>query len=579
MLNNLNNYIKNGLVFSGPIFAFMFGLSTLFFVLSAGDGTWFLYSKEVLNHKQIYSDLKLTAQPIFPLINIAGLYLFGSSYFSQKLLFIIILSFYVHSLYLLLQLIDINVLFRSVIYVALFFMGIHFEAFRFDDYHALANALFLYSIYYGYKFINHQDLKCYFIFSVLSSITFLTRINQGLAVIFSFGLLMLFTQQKISTKVKFIFINIILTVILTFILISLTSETPLAWFYSTIYNASSAKGGDSIFFYPLKLISNSFTYIYSEISKNFYWNLTLFFCLFVSIFFFTKNKIISSSLFIVFIISLYKLITNGDIIIESTAFIVLFLFIMSSILLLYNFLPARYQSESKYLKLLFFPIFLFIFSSLSSGGYFYGLYFESSVTFLVLLIIYQKYIKNNYFILFYFLFVALSGCLFRFNNPYSWHSYHVSPLFSSNYKYENFNFLGPHFIAKDLANHINPVCKIVSSSDGTLLSLPFSFANYYCGIPIWNGYVQTFFDTSTPLVINNLINDLKDSPPDFIFYQRQIDNMRGHEIVFNKGNPLPHRALDAFIMDKINAGTWMVVYKSDYAPPSNWFLISTKLQK
>jgi len=113
-----------------------------------------------------------------------------------------------------------------------------------------------------------------------------------------------------------------------------------------------------------------------------------------------------------------------------------------------------------------------------------------------------------------------------------------------------------------------------------MLSLPFSFANYYCGTPVWHGYVQTFFDTSTATDINGLISDLNQDPPDFIFYQRQLDNLSGHEKIFNAGKPLPHRALDELIMTNIESGRWVVSYRSSFAPPSDWILISTnKIEK
>jgi hypothetical protein len=49
--------------------------------MGAGDGTWFLYSKEILSGKEMYSQLGITAQPIFRLVNTLAIKLFGSSLF------------------------------------------------------------------------------------------------------------------------------------------------------------------------------------------------------------------------------------------------------------------------------------------------------------------------------------------------------------------------------------------------------------------------------------------------------------------------------------------------------------------
>jgi hypothetical protein len=242
----------------------------------------------------------------------------------------------------------------------------------------------------------------------------------------------------------------------------------------------------------------------------------------------------------------------------------------------FNYLKERkfYQTTN---LIIFFPFFLFVFSSLSSGGYFFGLYFDFSISLLVLLIIFQNIWNGSKFLLLsYLIALGVSGFLFKFSNPYSWHTYKTPSLFSDNLIYQNNNNLGPHLLSKDLYEHISPVCKIVGFNNGTIVSLPFSFANYYCGIPIWNGYVQTFFDTSTATKINRLISDLNQNPPDFIFYQRQLDNLKVHEQVFYAGKPLPHRALDELIMTNIKSGKWAVSYRSNFAPPSDWILITTK---
>jgi hypothetical protein len=130
-------------------------------------------------------------------------------------------------------------------------------------------------------------------------------------------------------------------------------------------------------------------------------------------------------------------------------------------------------------------------------------------------------------------------------------------------------------IAPEVRDLVTPVCERVGS-DESLLSLPISFANYYCGIPVWHGYVQTFFDTSTRSRIEQLQRDLERSPPDFIFYQRQLELLSLHEKIFAAGRPLPHRKLDELIARKVRGGEWTIVYRSSAYPPSTWYLISTR---
>ena len=118
------------------------------------------------------------------------------------------------------------------------------------------------------------------------------------------------------------------------------------------------------------------------------------------------------------------------------------------------------------------------------------------------------------------------------------------------------------------------VCTTVGIGDRTLLSVPFPYLNYYCGIAPWMGYVQTFFDTSSHRSIEALAAEVASSPPDFILLQEQEKNLRDHEGAYNGGNELPHRKLNEFFMRQIESGAWTVLRQREYAS-TNWYLIST----
>jgi hypothetical protein len=188
----------------------------------------------------------------------------------------------------------------------------------------------------------------------------------------------------------------------------------------------------------------------------------------------------------------------------------------------------------------------------------------------------KKGVQYGYLILISLLFLAVAIQSFsnRYNNPYSWHSYHVPKLFS-NYKIVNSSLHGYFIINNEVESLIEPVCSL-TDGPGTLLSLPFSFANYYCGKKIWKGNIQNFFDTSSENQVMLIIKNLKSDPPNFIFYQRQLANLRMHENIYRNGNALPHRKLDEFIMNQIKGKRWSVIYTSGLYPPSEWILVSTK---
>ena len=94
--------------------------------------------------------------------------------------------------------------------------------------------------------------------------------------------------------------------------------------------------------------------------------------------------------------------------------------------------------------------------------------------------------------------------------------------------------------------------------------MPFSYANYFCAVPPWHGHVQTWYDISSLATIDRLRQELRQAPPKWILYEKQPETLRIHEIVFNGGKPIPFRYLDQMIGQKIDDGSWKVVYKSSY---------------
>lgn len=170
--------------------------------------------------------------------------------------------------------------------------------------------------------------------------------------------------------------------------------------------------------------------------------------------------------------------------------------------------------------------------------------------------------------------ISIEGGVLRTMRPYGWHSYNIPNFFEKRIVVKD-PVNGPHVLSRDLAKLILPVCAEVKGAD-ELLSIPFSFSNYYCHKEPWRNYIQTFFDTASASQIDRLIQDINNAPPQYIFYQRQLENLSAHEEVFNNGRPLRQRALDELIVRNVNQKKWEVVYKSDLYPPSVWLLIKTR---
>jgi hypothetical protein len=87
--------------------------------------------------------------------------------------------------------------------------------------------------------------------------------------------------------------------------------------------------------------------------------------------------------------------------------------------------------------------------------------------------------------------------------------------------------------------------------------------------------VQTFFDLSGREVIDDMMAKLQHSPPRWILYQRQMDNLAMHEKVFNNGRRLPQRDLDEFIVAQVVSGNWKLVMRGQDRAGSDWLLLKT----
>jgi hypothetical protein len=238
---------------------------------------------------------------------------------------------------------------------------------------------------------------------------------------------------------------------------------------------------------------------------------------------------------------------------------------------------ASVLGDERFIALL--PILLWISGALSSGGWHFGLYFPFAF-FVVLLVVPRRRLfeggslRTALFTLMVVL--ALSGAIFRYKNPCSWHSYRTYPLFQHRLVVDH-KLYGPVVVDETLYAFISSVCsEIERGGGGELLSLPFPYANYFCGIPPWNGYVQTFFDTSDERVIRGLVTRLEEHPPTWILYQRQLANLELHEKTFHSGRPLPHRSLDKLLMARVSAGQWSVIRRFPYGEGNDWMLVGTK---
>lgn len=172
--------------------------------------------------------------------------------------------------------------------------------------------------------------------------------------------------------------------------------------------------------------------------------------------------------------------------------------------------------------------------------------------------------------------LTVYGIPMKIANPYQWHHYYSEPMFTEREWYHH-PLYGPMYLEKDQLQLMQAMCARVnaSGSSSELLSLPFPYANYFCGVVPWQGHVQTWYDTASRATVESLIASLKEKPPEWIAYERGLDTMRIHEHAFLHNGRLPHRDLDDLITDRIGSGTWSIALQQCYGG-ADWVLIHTR---
>ena len=602
--NKSLQFVKNHYSALAAILACFFGAYLLFSVIGAGDGMWFFYAKDFLAGRRLFSDLNLLQQPVFILINAIGISVFTQSYIAQKLVFVPILMLYVFSSYLLVNKSSSGQLFKTALFLCFFFTGIRFEAYRFDDYHAFVNMMsilmiLIFMVYLSDDISKKRSIILSLAAGLVVTICILTRLNDGLILFFS-SMLFYLLRRKSGY-----FIDLLLflfsSVITFFVVLWVINENIFTWFSSTIVTASSAKGGiQQLLQAPFFLLFNSVNLlISSNIGTSFaisVLSIICLWCLFKIFTFFKENQkekthIKTFAFLALYFVFLCILIYLGKLLLFSGLDLIEVLTV-ASIPMMVIFCLFRgfsfflFFREGEFLwqeLLLIIPIGLFVSGAMSSGGYpLGGLYFQFALFMTTWFVLYSKHLSRYVLLSFVFLMVltAYTGFLYKYNNPYSWHSY-FSPSLATSRTFIQTEHLGAIPMDYETYKFISPVCKIVKERSATMLSLPFPFANYICGSPVWNGYTQTFFDTTTKKTTDKLLSEITQNPPDLIFYQRQLYNLRNHEIVYNNGTPLPHRKVDEYVIGKLNRGDWKLLYVSAFGNnrfgDNMWLLIDTKL--
>ena len=139
---------------------------------------------------------------------------------------------------------------------------------------------------------------------------------------------------------------------------------------------------------------------------------------------------------------------------------------------------------------------------------------------------------------------------------------------------------GEMYVERDQLQVIRETCATMER-DGrptSLLEITNPYANWFCDVPPWQDYVETWYDTVSRASMESMIAEMKDRPPQWIVYERKLSTLVMHEILYNHGQPMAHRDLDRLIRERVESGQWRVLYYK-YFQGTDWYVIRTAAGK
>ncbi len=576
-------------------FCIAFGLALIANTQLACDGGWFLYAVLHRGGTRLYRDLHLVLQPLAVLETEWWMSLVGKGWIVSKVPAVLHLVAFTTGIALVTSKSKLASIPKAIVIACVFFVGIHFEAYRFDDYHVMTDALALFSMLLLLKLDEAESFnsnwKLAAALGLLSGLAITTRLTDGVALYLAVALAMAYIVKTGKTASLIAFFCITCLVMLGIVV--LTGDSPRDYATSTILHAAGPKGGlASVLTRPFLLLWNSLAFLAAR--QQF---VTMLYCTVAAASWTwlvtpfpradrprsTIKAAAGSALLAGAVALLWPVIQNGDVIVTLSA-----LWVIAEYGIVF-FLVYRIGLESLRVSgtaitnpkrvILFLPFALLLAGSLSSAGYHFGLY--SQIAFLIVAVVVlfpalfeTKWLRSCFLVI--AALMAVSGAYSKVINPASWHSYRSFPMFSHRVLAHHPAY-GTMVIDDSLYGFVEGICSVVKS-DGKpeLLSIPFSYANYYCDIAPWQGFVQSFFDLSGKDVIDDMMTKLQHSPPKWILYQRQLENLAMHEKVFNNGRRLPQRDLDEFIVANVVAGRWRLVLRGQDRAGTDWLLLKTQ---
>jgi hypothetical protein len=596
--NRIIRYVCNafyGRVFQSLaiLFCVLLGLAMIVNTQLSGEATWFLYATLFHHGAKLYADLHLALQPLLILEMDVWMNLFGTKCLVTEIPSVLHLFVLCLGIFLLLRESDWPDWQKAIVLASAFVLWVAGKSYRFDDYHVTTESFILYSLVMLLLLAKTDSARRQFALAaamgILCGFTITSRINDGAALLAATAVCLLVLARKRKLTVSGVFI---VTSLLTAILVVESTGDSLSDYLSnSLFRAVGTKGGSgSLLAAPFRLFGNA-------LEKR-HGGMWIFFCgLAIVLVGVLAQRYWKNS--IGYIVMLQLLAAGGIFAILShqrreqvvTGILIQFAVPLTivAIYLLAPVVAARYslwklgfgkgEWDAREILVLL-PLAESASNSASGAATPLSGYYAQFATLLLLIAVVQPFRRQvgwaNASFLTILALVGISGVSAKIREPYEWNSRLSSAMFVNRQWYRH-PVYGPMYMELGQLQLSRSICADVGgeNSKTEMLSLPFSYPNYFCDIPPWHGYVHTFFDTTLRSTMNELMKELETGPPQWIVYQRQLVSIAPLEKLFNHGQPSVQRDLDEMIMQKIATGQWKLVDKKVQDADSTWYVMRT----
>jgi len=574
-------------------FCVLLGLAMIVNTQMEGEATWFWYVTLFQHGAKLYADLHLALQPLLILEMDVWMKLFGTKCLVTEIPSVLHLLVLCLGLFLLLRESDWPDWQKAVMLASAFVLCVAGPSYRFDDYHVTTESFILYSLVMLLLLAKTDSARRQFMLAtamgVLCGFAITSRINDGAAMLVATAVCLLVLARKRKFIVSSLFV--VASVLTAVLVVESTGDSLSDYLSNSLFRAVGSKGGSgSLLAAPFLLFRNAlemrhggmwiflcgFAVVVAGVLAQRYWKKTIGYIVLVQI-------VVVEVIFAGVSHQRREQLLDGLLIQFAVPLTIVAIYLLAPVVAtrysMWKLGFGKREWDAREILVLL-PLAEAASNSASGAATPLSGYYAQFAMLLLLIPVIQPFRRQvgwaNASFLTIFALVGLSGVGAKIQEPYEWNSHLSSPMFVNRQWYRH-PVYGPMYMElKQLKLH-RSICADIGgeNSKAEMLSLPFSYPNYFCDITPWHGYVHTFFDTTLRSTMNELMKELQTSPPRWIVYQQQLVSIAPLEKLYNHGQPSAHRDLDKMIMQKIATGQWQLVDKKVQDAVSTWYVIRT----